>query len=275
MTILHTSDGHPLYFQEYGSGSALVFVHGFAAHGGFFEAAALQLASDFRVIVPDLRGHRFSRQEGDRPTLPQLARDLNELLDHLLPDEKSCLAGWSMGALVCLESLRQEGQQRTSGLIVEDMSPRILNDDTWHFGLKGGFDAAMSERSMALMRRDWRRFSHAAAENLFARWETTSPTLRRWALQQLQTNDADTLVHLWRSLSEHHYERMLATLHLPTLIVWGKRSRLYSPAVAEFWLQQLPQGRDGGCDESGHAPHLEQPEHFSSLLREFLFTLTW
>ena len=120
------------------AGPPIVLLHGWACHGGYFAPQLKGLADRFRLIAPDLRGHRFSHQPGDAPDLATLAGDLQALLEALaLPDP--VLVGWSMGALVAFEFIRRQGSAHAAGLVVVDMTPRVVNDAAWDLGLLGGY----------------------------------------------------------------------------------------------------------------------------------------
>src|SRR3978361_50347 len=92
------SDGIRIAYRDEGRGTPLGLLHGLMAHGGFFRAQA-DLASDFRVIAIDLRGHGASARAGERPTVEQLDADVSALAQAL--DLQGAIGvGWSLGATV-------------------------------------------------------------------------------------------------------------------------------------------------------------------------------
>ncbi len=88
-----------LYFVERGSGPPLLLLHGLMATGEMFEPIIGQLASDHRLIIPDLRGHGQSRKLPPPYTPIQMAFDLDRLLDHLGIGSATVL-GDSMGGAI-------------------------------------------------------------------------------------------------------------------------------------------------------------------------------
>ncbi len=100
----------------------------------------LQLAKSHRVYTLTLRGHPGS-EAGEAPlTIETLADDIAHFFETL--DLKNAYAlGWSMGAMALWA--RRAADQRTSrrGIIVEDMSPRLVNDATWEHGIASGYSA--------------------------------------------------------------------------------------------------------------------------------------
>lgn len=97
------SGGTRIHYTEHGDGEPLVLLHGFAVNGDLnWRLPGLQqkLAEEFRVIVPDQRGHGAS---GSAPAYGiAMVDDLRRLLDHLGVD-RAHVAGYSLGGVVTLK----------------------------------------------------------------------------------------------------------------------------------------------------------------------------
>jgi pimeloyl-ACP methyl ester carboxylesterase len=103
-----------LYCNVHGSGAPLLLVHGLGASGAVFQPLLPALAARYRVIVPDLRGHRHSRCLPGPDSVPRLAADLENLLDIL--DVRSCLMlGYATGGAV-IQQLAHDHPDRARGL---------------------------------------------------------------------------------------------------------------------------------------------------------------
>ena len=76
-----------LNFIEKGNGSPLVLIHGLMMSHKMFEKVLPVFAEKHRVICPDLRGHGGSDGLGPPYTIPQLAKDVVDLLDRLGSNE--------------------------------------------------------------------------------------------------------------------------------------------------------------------------------------------
>ncbi len=55
-----------------------------------------------------------------------------------------------------------------------------------------------------------------------------------------------------------------------TLIVWGRQDSIVPVACGEQYQRLLPNARLAVLENCGHSPHLERPDEFVGLLREFL-----
>ena len=64
----------------------------------------------------------------------------------------------------------------------------------------------------------------------------------------------------------------IATLRLPTLILWGGRDRLIPPAVAQVFKRDIPGSELVMFDDLGHVPHEEQPQRTVQPVLAFLGT---
>ncbi|HTT64963.1 MAG TPA: alpha/beta hydrolase [Bryobacteraceae bacterium] len=76
-------NGLQLYYTVHGSGEHLLLLHGFGGAAVDWAALAAEWAADFRVIVPDLRGHGRSTNPASRFRHDAAAGDIMALLDHL------------------------------------------------------------------------------------------------------------------------------------------------------------------------------------------------
>ena len=74
-----SADG-PLAYRELGAGPAVVLLHGGFVDGRMWDDVGHALAGEFRVVVPDARGHG----ESANSTIPfRPTDDLADLLRHL------------------------------------------------------------------------------------------------------------------------------------------------------------------------------------------------
>lgn len=72
-----------LHYREKGAGEPLLLLHGFGSCGDDWGPIAEALARDFRVIIPDLRGHGWSTNPATGFSMRQSSADVAALLDRL------------------------------------------------------------------------------------------------------------------------------------------------------------------------------------------------
>ncbi|QOR68325.1 alpha/beta hydrolase [Cytobacillus suaedae] len=105
----------PIYYESAGSGIPIVFIHP-PGMGLVTFRKQLPLSKDYNTICIDLRGNGKSGYDDEKITLPLLAQDICEVLDHL-NIEKAVICGYSNGGSIALE-LALSHPKRVSGLIL-------------------------------------------------------------------------------------------------------------------------------------------------------------
>ncbi|GAA1620710.1 alpha/beta fold hydrolase [Actinoplanes couchii] len=94
-------NGINLYYEIHGSGKPVILLHGGLGSGEMFTPMLPAFTADHQVILPDLQGHGRTA-DIDRPiSLPEMARDVAALIDHL-GLVKPHVVGFSLGAGVAL-----------------------------------------------------------------------------------------------------------------------------------------------------------------------------
>jgi len=91
----------------------------------------------------------------------------------------------------------------------------------------------------------------------------------------------DTIVDLYRqstaiarvSWNPYLYDpllrRRLARITAPTLLAWGAHDRLAPLVCAEAWRKEIPGATLRVFDDSGHVPHIEEPDAVAAAVTEF------
>ncbi len=266
---LDLRDGTTLHYRDCGTGQPILLVHGWAASGAFFDPLIEILSAGNRVIAPDLRAHGTTGAGDTELTIERLADDMAELLE-ALDVENTLVLGWSMGALVLWRMMARHGSDRLAGMIVEDMSPRVLNAPDWPLGMSNGLDAQASARAVRAMRDNWPAYAEAFTPRIFSRDRAhRDPTMIETTRKRIQTLDPEAMVSLWTSMTEQDLRAELPAIHLPTLVAYGERSDAYGPETSRYLVDSLPNASTKGFAQSGHAPHMEEPEEFARAVLEF------
>lgn len=95
-------NGIRIWYAEFGHGAPVLFVHGGLANSNYWGNQVRALASRYRVIVMDSRGHGRSTRDGRPYGYDLMASDTVGLLDYL-KIKQVALIGWSDGAIVGLD----------------------------------------------------------------------------------------------------------------------------------------------------------------------------
>ena len=94
-------NGIDLVYEECGSnnGNVIVLLHGFCGSSLYWQKICPMLSDQYRVIIPDLRGHGGSSSPEGTYTMEVMAEDISALLDSL-KIEKVVMFGHSLGGYV-------------------------------------------------------------------------------------------------------------------------------------------------------------------------------
>jgi non-heme chloroperoxidase len=268
-------DGQPIPVCAIGSGPPVVLVHGLGCSHRHWMPVADRLRRHHRVLVWDARAHgRCAPQAGTAVSLPRLARDLQQLLDHF-ELEHAALVGHSMGALTVMQYLLDHGTGRVSAVALVDQSPRIVTDDQWRLGLFGGCSPQMLLGLIASARRDLAETVvhevEAATTGWLHRRLAADATLGRWLRRWLHKLDTSALLDLAESLALADFRGLLPTLNVPLWVVLGGQSAHYAGVPLDaYYRRVVPHATVSIYPRSGHSPHVAEPGRFAQDLLRFL-----
>ena len=94
--------GHPLSYVDVGSGPAVLFIHGLLGSHQHWAQLMRTLATERRLIAPDLFGHGASAKPRGDYSLGAHAGTLRDLLDRLEIDRVT-LVGHSLGGGIAMQ----------------------------------------------------------------------------------------------------------------------------------------------------------------------------
>lgn len=246
---------------------AIIFLHGFMGAGADWLSTAKNLADYFYCILPDLPGHGWNT--GFPLTHPldfETAADgLRQLIDRLSLTQTH-LVGYSLGGRIALYTAICY-PQLISTLVIESANP--------------GLETESARRSRAAL--DDQRAEQILAEGLDAfveQWYQldlfrslqTQPELLDSIKVRRKKNDPRWTAKIIRELSPGRQPPLwdrLDGLSMPTLLLAGALDPAYTAVVTQMG-QKFRQATIEIMPDAGHNIHLEQPENFSQIIREFL-----
>lgn len=274
METFIADDGETLHLRISGSGSPVLFLHGWTSSHTVWNPLLDGLMPHYRLLRPDARGHGGHRLNVTQtPDVARLARDVDNLLEHY-GQEKLAVVGHSMGALTLWQYIRDHGCERLSHICIIDQSPKLVTDVSWANGIYGDFDAARSQALIDHLERD---FPEAVLQliayglNTRAR-ETYERNSSGWqqSRQSLQRLDPVPQIAVWKSLVAADYRAVMPEITVPVLLAFGAQSNFYTAATAQFLLDYIPHAQLSLYEGADHCPMLLQPERFVSELMAFL-----
>lgn len=274
MEIFNADDGEPLHLRTSGSGTPILFLHGWTSSHTVWRPLLEGLTPHHRLLRPDARGHGGHHLSlTQTPDVARLARDVENLLDHY-GLEKLAVVGHSMGALTLWQYIRDHGCERLSHICIIDQSPKLVTDATWANGIYGDFDAARSQALLNDLETDFpEAVLRLIAHGLNARSrETYDRNSSGWqeSRKNLQQLDPVPQIAIWKSLVAADYRDVMPLINVPTLLSFGAQSNFYTAATAQYLQTHIANAQLSCYDKADHCPQLIDPQRFTAELLEFL-----
>ncbi|MBC9877714.1 alpha/beta hydrolase [Bradyrhizobium sp. INPA01-394B] len=123
---LKTKDGTEIYYNDWGSGPAIVFSHGWPLSADAFEDQMFFFASrGYRCIAHDRRGHGRSSQPWRGNDMDTYADDLADLM-HELDVRKAVIVGHSSGGGEVARYIGRHGTERLRMAVLISAIPPVM-----------------------------------------------------------------------------------------------------------------------------------------------------
>ncbi len=251
-----------IQYRKAGDGAIpIVFVHGNYASSRWWLPQLERLPDNATGYAPDLRG--CGSQEGitlhktqktGQLSIKNLSHDLAEFIQALAL-EKPILVGHSLGGVIATDFVIRFPEV-ARGLVLEDSGPPN--------GVPGGFLAQSMliplEFGSKILMRNALRLAGIPRRG----------DLAKALVQDALAASPGQYINFTSAVSRWNVEMKLSKINIPVLLVWGGRDRIMSKKIGRQYLQHIPQAELVIVPDAGHSPHLERPNAFAILLREFI-----
>ncbi|MEZ0358284.1 alpha/beta fold hydrolase [Mycobacterium sp. SA01] len=282
--VVTTPDGIPLVVREVGPTTApvtVVFAHGFCLQMGsfHFQRAALESrwGDQVRMVFYDQRGHgQSSAAPVDTYSVEQLGKDLETILQVMVPRGPVVLVGHSMGGMTVLSHARQFPQHYGSRIVgaalissaAEGLSRSPLGEILQNPALEAVRFAAryapkLVHRTRGAARSVIRPILRAASYGD----DHMSPSVVAFSEKMIHDTPIATLVEFLHALEVHDESAALPVLaRIPTLIACGDHDVLTPMVHSDEMAAVLPNSELLIVPGAGHLVQLEQPELINDAL---------
>jgi len=265
-----TVDGLRMRYLRGGAGPRLLLIHGLIGYSFSWRFNLASLAPHATLFAVDLLGMGYSDRSSTMDCrLPAAAGRLLRFLDDQKIESADVLGTSHGGGLAMELAAMAEGRVRRL-LLVAPVNPwsrhgRLLAPLLARIPGGGRLQPLLMRLGPLhrfLLRRQYadpRRISPGTLEGY------------RAAFQIPGTLDyARRVLRGWRE-DLRELERILPRIaHIPTLLVWGSRDGVVSPASAQPLLQNFERAELAMLEGAGHVPYEEVPEEFNRAVIGFL-----
>lgn len=232
-------------YIEQGEGNVILLLHGLFGALSNFREVIEYFSKTHKVVIPMLPLY----------TMPMLSTGVKSL-SHFLHDfiqhkkwDKVNLLGNSLGGHVALV-YSKEHPDRVQSLILTASSG--LYENAFGSSFPRREDKEFIRKKVALT---FYNPDHATDELVDECFEVVN-----------DRNRVLRILALAKSAIRHNMAKDLPNMKMPTCLIWGKNDTITPPEVAEEFNQLLTNSTLYWIDQCGHAPMMEHPQQFNTLL---------
>ncbi len=268
---IHTN-GTTLYVQVGGQGPAVILLHGYGETGDMWASLAADLAQDYTIVAPDLRGMGLSIRPASAYDKKTQGQDVAGVLD-ALGIERVSLVTHDIGNMVGYAFAAQYPDRVTRFALMDAPLPgigpweEILKSPLlWHFRFGGpDMERLVAGRERIYLDRFWNEFSAdpksfgEATREHYAKLYA-QPGAMHAGFSQFAAFDRDAIDNLV-FLAQ-------GKLTMPVLAVGGEKS--FGPTMAVVMRAAATDVKEVVIAGSGHWLMEEQPVATIAAVRAFL-----
>lgn len=262
-------DGETLAYVDIGPRDAtpVVLLHGYTDSARDWAPIAPFLSGRFRLVIPDLRGQGASGKPDCCYTRFDFAYDIDLLLERL-GVRSAVIVGHSLGSIVA-QTFAEEWPARTRRLI-------LISSTGTYFGPAAG-DASVETALPAAL---------AGAETLEDPIDPDSAFMKSWWQESMRINppffssrqrkDAAAIpARVWRAIAQQcllgvDVRFMLHRIEAPTLLIWGGKDTLESPAGRAALRSGIAGARVVNFPSLGHDLIWQDPRGVAREMTKFI-----
>jgi 3-oxoadipate enol-lactonase len=255
------SDGAKIVYRVLGEGPPVILLHPFPVNHEFWLPLAETLATRYRLILPDLRGHGDSEVGQGPATMNKYAADIARVMDDAEVG-RAPLIGVSIGGYALFEYWRKYRGRISALGLCNTKAPADLPEAR----------AARLEAANEVIERGTEAFFGSMIPKLLGiTTRETRPDLADGVLRMMRMMSAEDVAQVQRGMAERPDSMdTLQTINVPVLLVSGDEDILTGVREAELMRQHIPGSYLRVIPKAGHYSPWEQPQEAGKLLRQFL-----
>ena len=252
-----------LFYQDIGSGTPVVLIHGLTLSSSMWKPQIEYLSNSFRLIIPDLRGHGKSTVPEHGYTIHDYASDIVQLISQLNL-KKVHLIGLSIGGAIATELSAVYSHLLLSTTVISPMPQIFIPGDDW--------DIKVSKFRRVMAKDGVKKAVENVLlkESIFGKiniglneWINLKKTILQFSGYPLNEKFST------RNNSKRIME-LLPTYDKPFMIITGENDIEKFHLAANTLKGALPNSQKISVKNAGHLCSIEQPEIINKILINFL-----
>lgn len=264
-------NGVSYHLEVCGEGFPLLMLHGFTGRGANWAPFCQDIGRSSHLIMPDIIGHGSTRvieseMNINRYQIESVVNDIIAIIDELGYD-KVDLLGYSMGGRLAL-AIAVQHPNRIRKLVLESASPGLQTMEERTQRVDSDLELAnfILNKGMESFVDYWENIP------LFKSQVSLPSEVKESIRRQKLMNDPEELSMSLKGMgtgAQPSYWEDLSRVQSDVLLIVGALDNKFCK-IAEEMKKNLKNGEIYKVEQAGHAIHVEQPEKFGTIVREFL-----
>jgi len=236
-------------FIEVGEGEPLLLLHGLFGALSNFSGQLDYFRHQYKVVVPLLPLLDLDLLHTTVGGLEKFVHKFVEYRDY----KNINILGNSLGGHVALMYVLRH-PERVKSLILTGSSGLFENGMGDTYPKRGDYEYIRKKTELTFF--DPAMASKELVDELY---ETVNVRIK-----------AVKIIALAKSAIRNNLGEEVSQIKQPTLLIWGKNDAITPPFVGEEFRKLIPNSELHYIDRCGHAPMMERPEEFNTILLKFL-----
>jgi len=236
-------------YVEEGQGEVLLLLHGLMGALSNWEDVVNEFKSDYRVIIPMLPLY-------DLPLLTTGVKSLAKFVHKFVRYKELnnvVVLGNSLGGHVGLIYTLAHPEE-VKALVLTGSSGLYENAFGGSFPRRESYDFIREKVEFTFY--DPATATKELVDDVFATVNDRHKVIRILAMA--------------KSAIRHNLSKELNKITIPVSLIWGANDKITPPQVAKEFHEILPNSELNWVEKCGHAPMMERPVEFNTILKKFL-----
>lgn len=251
-----------LYYEDHGEGEPVIFIGGFCADLSGWSLVNHRFAKEYRTIVFDNRGAGQSDCPDFLYTIDTFTDDLVSLCG-ALNINSAHFVGNSMGGMV-VQNLAYRYPSIVKSAVISNSLAKI----NMRLKLQAEADQELFKFPIPLENRIKRILPWLFSIDFLSQEKVVENLIKLMASNPHQISENGYRNQL-NAILNFDSSGWIRKISVPTLILYSNDDMYVNLATSKFLIDSIPKSQSYCFKNVGHLPHIERPEEFVNIVKEF------
>jgi len=248
MDLQIRQEGEFAYIDE-GQGEVLLLLHGLFGALSNWNGVVEHFSRNYRVVIPLMPIYEMALHKAGVPGLVSFVEDFVKFKK--LTD--MTLLGNSLGGHVALVYTLNNAS-KVKRLVLTGSSGLFEDSMGGSFPKRGNYEYVKERVGYTFY--DPATATQELVDEVFGITNSNAKCLR--------------IIAIAKSAQRHNMAKDVTNIQVPTLLIWGLNDTITPPLVGHEFNRLIPNSELHFIDHCGHAPMMEHPQKFNSILEKYL-----